>query len=201
MIMELTETKTKKEFEPGIRGWLLLPLLALVIQPISFLISLSGFLKAANPFRIPLNIYILIYDILVVLLTLHVAYFFFKKKAITPIYFIFYRVVIFIPWVYIYFLGGKYPLTSASQGNLAQPLIAHAIGLLILIPYFIFSKRVKATFTLPLEPGRGLEAFMVSIQPVFEKVEAFLNKTRKFAIPGILAFIFLNIFLAILITA
>jgi hypothetical protein len=199
--MEITETKTKKEFEPGIRGWLILPLLALVIQPISFVSSLAGFFKAVNPFRISLNIYILIYNILVILLTLHVAYFFFKKKAITPVYFILYRAAIFIPWVYIYFLGEKYPLTSASRGNLAQPLIAHAVGLLILIPYFLFSKRVKATFTLPLGPGLRLEGFMVSIQPFFDRVGAFLNRAGKFLIPGILAFILLNIFLAILFTS
>ena len=199
--MELTETKTINGFEPGIRGWLLLPVLALALQPISFLMSLRGFFYAGHPFRISLNIYILVYNLLVVLLTLHVAYFFFKKKALTPGYFILYRAAIFIPWLYIYFAGGKYPLTSASQASLVQPLLAHIIGLFILVPYFVFSKRVKATFNLPLNPGLSLEGLMIPFQPFIEKVEIFLHRTRKFLILEVLAFIILNIFLAILVTA
>jgi hypothetical protein len=116
-------------------------------------------------------------------------------------YFIIYRIAIFIPWVFIYFIGSKYPLTAASQANLAQPLIAHTLGLLIFIPYFVFSKRVKVTFNQPLEVGNSLEGVIVPIQPFFEKLEVFLHKTGKFLIPLTFAFIILTFFLGILITA
>ena len=116
-------------------------------------------------------------------------------------YFIIYRIIIFIPWVFLYFIGDKYPLTAASQASLAQPLIAHTLGLLIFIPYFVFSKRVKATFNQPLEPDNKLEGVMVPIQTFFGKVEVFLYKIRKFLIPLTLAFIMLTFFLVILITA
>ena len=197
-------TTTNNIIEPrikGIKGWLILPVLALVVQPISFVKSLIGFLQVVNPFRISLNIYILVYDILLTLLTLHVAYFFFKKKSITPMYFIIYRIAIFIPWVFIYFIGGKYPLTAASEVSLVQPLIAHTLGLLIFIPYFVLSKRVKATFNQPLKPGNRFEGMMVPIQPFFRKVESFLHKTRFFLIPLTLVVIIMTFFLVILITA
>jgi len=196
-----TINNTIKSGLEGIKGWLILPVLALAVQPISFIKTLIGFFQAVNPFRISLNIYILVYDILVALLTLHVAYFFFKKKAITPMYFIIYRIAIFIPWVFLYFIGGKYPLTTASQASLAQPLIAHTLGLLIFIPYFVFSKRVKATFTQPLEVDNWLEGVIGPIQPFFGKIEVFLHKARKFLIPLTLAFIILTFFMGILITA
>ena len=191
----------KPDLKGGIKGWLILPVLALIVQPLSFIRTLIGFVQAVNPFRISLNIYILVYDIFVTLLTLHVAYFFFKKKSITPMYFIIYRIVIFIPWVFLYFIGGKYPLTAASQANLVQPLIAHTLGLLIFIPYFVFSKRVKATFNQPLEVGNRIEGMLEPIQPFFLKLEVFLRKAGKFLIPLVLVFIILTFFLGILITA
>lgn len=197
--MELT--KTGKTVEPGLSGWLILPMLALIVQVIAFFNSLRGFMNAPDPFRISLNAWILVYNIALVVLTLHVAYFFFKRKSITPIYFIVYRIALFIPWVFIFLAGDNYPLTSSAQASLGQPFIAHTIGLLIFVPYFIYSKRVKATFVKPLERGKWQEDFMFKVQPFFDKVEGFFNKTRKYIIFEVIGLIVVTVALGIVISA
>jgi len=197
--MELT--KTGNPVDAGLKGWLILPMIAIIVQVIAFFNSLRGFSQAVNPFRLTLNIWIFSYNILLIALTLHVAYFFFKKKDITPIYFIIYRIVLFIPWVFIFLAGDKYPLTSAAQASLAQPFLAHTIGLLIFVPYFIFSKRVKATFIEPLDTTKTIERVMVKLQPRFDKFGGFLYKTRKFLILEVIGLIILTVFLGILIMA
>lgn len=191
----------KRMIEPGFKGWLWLPILALVAQPLSFLKAIPGFFKAANPFALSLNVYVFLYDLVLVALTLHLSYFFFKKKSITPVYFIFYRVAIFLPWLFIFFLSEGVPLTASSQANITQPMLAHTFGLMVMVPYFVYSRRVKVTFTEPLNPEIGLEKMMIPLQPFFDKTARFFHKTRKFIIPITIAFIIVSFFLAIVITS
>lgn len=197
--MELT--KEYNSIEPGLKGWLILPMVTLIVQVIAFFKSFSDFMNNPGAFRIPLNGWIFAYNIILVVLTLHVAYFFFKKKAITPVYFIVYRIILYIPWVFIYLAGSNLPLTSSAQNSLIQPFVAHTIGILVLVPYFVFSRRVKATFQLPLEPSKTLEAIMVKVQPFFARVEGFLDKTRKWLILEVLGLIIFTLFFGILITS
>jgi len=185
----------------GIGGWLFLPLLVLVLQPILFLKELATFLGHPGVFRFSLNIYIFLYDIILSLLSVHIVYFLLKRKAVAPVYFILGRTITFVLWSFIFFAGLDMPMTQASQLDLTRPFFAHLVGLFVLVPYFLFSKRVQNTFSEPLEKTVSVERIVIPLEPGFLKWWSFFTRTRKWIFLQLLGFAILVILLGILITA
>ncbi len=195
----IKNANVQKKKLSGISGWLYLPLLVLLIQPLYFIKVLWGFLQASNPFQFSINIYILIYDILLILTTLHLIYLFLKKKSITPIYFLFNKMLFFILWTFIAVYSVNIHLTAESNLNIFQVFFANIIGLIIFIPYFTFSRRAKNTFSQDLVQNIALDRIIVFLVPFLDKLQIFFYKIRKYFFLLIPAFIGLVVFLAMVI--
>jgi hypothetical protein len=150
--------------KPGIGGWLLLPALGLLLTPFRVSYSLykdmgpifsEGYWstlttpasEAYHPYWAPLLIFEIAGNALLVIASLILMYFFFSKSRYAP------RMMItwlaFIP-VFVgadFFLGDLIPAVAEQDDTQSvREFDRAAIGAAIWIPYFLASKRVKATF-------------------------------------------------------
>lgn len=188
----MTEEKANVRIKSGIGGWLILPMIALFIQPVKLAIELRKIFTVHYPYRIIINYKILILDVIIVLLVSYIAYFFFKKKQVTPMLFVFLYLFLFAVWGFFFI---------SDHAVDFQPLFASIIGCLVFVPYFVFSKRVRATFTHSLDRSVVWERILLPATPLLEKWAAFLWRTRRFLYPGIIIFFIAVILISIVIIA
>jgi len=154
----------KQKSLQGIHGWLVLPLLVLIFGPLraSFLIYklfwpifsegdwqnlTTATSKAYHPLWAPFLISELVCNIAIVIVGLIALWFFLRKSRLAPRWVISWLAAILILGVVDFVLANQIPAVAAqtdpeSIKDLARSVIAAAIW----IPYFLVSKRVKATF-------------------------------------------------------
>jgi ABC-2 type transport system permease protein len=141
----------------GIGGWLILPAIGLILGPplqiagivFTFLFFGSSDIGRSHPGMGVLLISVIVADSILFFYYLHAASLFFRKRISAPRTMIGLNLFGFFAAVFLTVLGlvAGLNIKDALQGN--NP-IAPLIMCAIWIPYFLFSKRVKATFS---EPG------------------------------------------------
>lgn len=134
----------------GFEGWLLIPILWLIIGPIVTILSLVVFvqqfpLALELGFGIDVGLEILIQIILLAIM-LYTGFYFFQKRKKTPQLVIFWlkiSILFSLILLVVELLTGANGLAVENGKQLSKDFISA----LIWIPYFKKSKRVKATFT------------------------------------------------------
>lgn len=159
----------------GIRGWLLLPALALVYAPISFVLNtIVPFFRDHGPYiKVRINYPILIGDLIILAMVAVVAWFFFTKKRIAPILFILYVIAMTLLWDTV---DGLFE----SQND--PPFISMMFHCMVYIPYFVRSKRVAATFVNDLDASKVPDGWFVRLSPNLEAFYSRLVRTGWFII-------------------
>ena len=103
--------------------------------------------SAYHPYWAPLLIFETVGNVLLVVLTLVAAYFFFRKLRYAPRIMIAWLAFILAFIATDFFVADLVPAVAAQNDTeSARELVRAAIGAAIWIPYFAMSKRVKATF-------------------------------------------------------
>ncbi|MBK7107423.1 MAG: DUF2569 family protein [Ignavibacteriae bacterium] len=134
----------------GFEGWLLVPLLWLIVGPIVSIISLVTFIRQIPlalefGFGIEFGLEIFIQIILLILM-LYAGFYFFQKRKNAPRIVIFWlKVSILLSFILLVveLLTGANGLAIENGKQFSKDIISAIIW----IPYFRKSKRVKATFT------------------------------------------------------
>jgi len=148
----------------GLKGWLILIGIGLVLSPINSLIIGSemliqliegetwGAMTSVNsntytPFWGELVIGEFVFELLMLIASIYLAYLFFTKNFFFPKYFIIFSVVslIAIP-LDAWLITKVLPHISLLREEVIFELIRTSIVCSIWIPYMLVSKRVKATF-------------------------------------------------------
>ncbi|WP_026470752.1 DUF2569 domain-containing protein [Alkanindiges illinoisensis] len=149
----------------GIRGWLVLIFIGLVITPIR--IGLFLFQEYTALFKhgnwnvltspssefyhhlwAPLLVFESVGNLLLLILSLTVLYFFLHKSKYVPKLIIFWLTYGLIFVIIDFFFAEQIPLIAdlSQDTESTKEVIRSFIAALIWIPYFLISKRVKATF-------------------------------------------------------
>jgi hypothetical protein len=152
------------EVPSGIGGWLVLPLLGLVLTPLRISFSLykdmwpifsegywgaltTSTSEAYHPYWAPLLVFEIAGNVLLVVATLALLYFFLGKSKYAPRLMIGWLAFILVFNGTDFFAASLIPAVAAlDDSESAKELGRAAIGAVIWIPYFLVSKRVKATF-------------------------------------------------------
>lgn len=158
-------TDTPESSHEGIGGWLILPLLGLIVSPlrVTYLlyqellpVFMEGYWEvlttpgseAYHPYWAPLLVGEVVGNLIVIVLALITLVFFLRRSRYTP------RLV--IAWlafglVFVtadFFLADLIPaVAEQSDPESTRELARSFVGAAIWIPYFLLSRRVKATFT------------------------------------------------------
>ncbi|MGH7166335.1 MAG: DUF2569 domain-containing protein [Nitrospiraceae bacterium] len=153
--------------EPGYRnigGWLLFVALGLVLFPLwkaatmaedllpAFTIEAwSALTTPGSPAYHPLNARVLLFELignsLILVSSLFVAGNFFLKSRLLPRMMVVFLICALLFYLADYIVSGLLPAVASESGT--EPLVDLGAALLvcaILVPYFLFSKRVKGTF-------------------------------------------------------
>lgn len=158
----LSETQSS---EPcGIGGWLLLPALAMVLSPLRIAYDFyQNFFPILRPslwfallssksgmYNPPLALLLsweIIVNVLLLGLTLWLAFLFFKKQKQVPTLYVGWLVLTCILQMADLFFASFVPALAQQQnGSAYAELVKTLIASAIWIPYFLKSKRVKNTF-------------------------------------------------------
>lgn len=188
------------EKQTKITGWLWIAVLSLAIQPLLFIRILYGLTRTGFHGML-INYVIILYDLITSLLSMHLLYLMFKRREIFTAYFVTFRIAIYLFWTFIIFWAMNLPISSTSSAALFQPFFAHIITLIFIVPYLLLSRRVRETFTEPLDTSRPLEAFLPPLIPIFNPTLKILGKKPLFLFPKLLGVIILVIALAIVTTS
>ena len=158
------EGKTNKNKLEGIRGWLLLVALLIIITPIRIMITIittyPGMFslgiwdalttqgsEAYSPLWAPILGMEMLLNCILVLFWLYVGYQFFTKRRIFPTWYI--GVSVFS---LLFVLADAFSINLALQGDtvfypgMKMEIVRSLIMVAIWVPYMLISKRVKATF-------------------------------------------------------
>lgn len=148
----------------GIGGWLVLPLLGLLLTPLRIAYTLYNDMwpvfsegywevlttptsEAYHRFWATLIIFEVIGNLVLILFTLAALWFFLRKSRHAPLMMIIWLVFNLAFVAADFFLAELIPtLAEQSDPESVKELIRAVIGAAIWIPYFLVSKRVKATF-------------------------------------------------------
>lgn len=136
----------------GIGGWLILPAIGLVLSPIFVLLFINSrilpfftavqFTEDQSELRTML-ILDLVVNLAIFAYNIAVAVFFFKKKKILP------KLVISLYVLNLFFLlGDRFIFLTLNDEQFTLALVRGLLSSFIWIPYFLISKRVKATFVV-----------------------------------------------------
>lgn len=150
----------------GIGGWLILVVIGLVISPIRIALLLaenhvplfsdgtwevltSPSSESYHALWAPLIVFEVVGNLLLILLTLATLCFLFMKSKHTPMIAIIWLVAgaVFVFADYVF--AQQIPLiaTQPTDPDAVSELVRAVVGTAIWVPYFLVSKRVKATFT------------------------------------------------------
>jgi len=157
---KVPQSEPEKSYE-GIRGWLIIPLLGLIINPIEgsllmyiyWQIFAKGYwsllttpgTEMYHAFSAPLLIFALFGSSLIIVLSVVTLWFFLRKSRLLPRLMISLLIFCFLFAWAAFFLADLVPAV-AVQSDLPNPNIGVTIEVLIWVPYFLLSKRVKQTF-------------------------------------------------------
>jgi hypothetical protein len=149
----------------GIRGWLVLILIGLVITPIRICLFLfqeyvalfehgnwnmltSSSSEFYHHLWAPLLVFESVGNLLLLILSLTVLYFFLCKSKHVPRLVIFWLMYSLIFVIIDFFFAEQIPLIAdlPQDAQSTKEVVRSIIAALIWIPYFLISKRVKATF-------------------------------------------------------
>ncbi|NTU73422.1 DUF2569 domain-containing protein [Candidatus Roizmanbacteria bacterium] len=180
----------------GIRGWLLVFTAALALGCVNAIMVISEFFLADHPFSIPLNRLIFACDILLFCIALFTMYFLVTKKKIAPVVYILFRLFSMFTGFLIFYGAIFYQMqfTTESISNFIMTM-GETIGCLVIVPYFILSKRVRATFIYPLNKEKILDRLWIPLLPRLERLSLLLWKTRRFLVVEIIVFIVVTMIL------
>ncbi len=149
----------------GIGGWLILPLLGLVLTP--FRIGFQTFTdvlpalrpatwaalttpgtKAYHPLWAPAILFELTANSLLILFSLVLLWLFFRKSGRVPMLMIVWLLAIIAAQAIDLVFANQIPAIAAlSDADGLRNLARSVLGAAIWVPYFLLSKRVKNTFT------------------------------------------------------
>jgi hypothetical protein len=171
-----------------ISGWLWLPALGLLIQPVSFFTrNILPFLKSHPPhIRLTVNIPILIGDIILLCLVGLVAWFYFNRKKIAPALYI-------IKIIFIVLLWEVMDGLIESQND--PPFLGMMFHTLVIIPYLVLSKRVNATFVEELDDTILIEKFFKGISSSLINLYLKLRNMKALIFLFVIIFLFLSVIL------
>jgi hypothetical protein len=147
----------------GIGGWLLLPLIGLIISPIRVGILLASYVRlfapqtwatlttpgsaAYDPWWAPLLIFEVAANIVIIAFSLFLLWLFFRKSSRLPGLFVIWLLVVLGIEIVDVALASQLPAAADGIGDAVKELGRAAVGAAIWIPYFRKSVRVKNTFT------------------------------------------------------
>jgi Protein of unknown function (DUF2569) len=159
------------KLEPGIRGWLWLPAVALLVQPFAFIHNNLSVMFQARSIggSITVDYSVLAVDLVLLLFTAVVTYLFFGRKALAPAAYVSSVVCTFLLWM----------IRDTFASEFKAPLIGIAVGWIVLIPYFVFSKRVRITFAEPLDANCWPDRLLFLSAPAFQKVYKWLARLKR----------------------
>jgi hypothetical protein len=171
-----------------IAGWLLLPALALCLQPVFFVLKILQVMRNAQSFGGHISIIwpVFWFDILMLIMVGIVSWAFFRKRSIAPCLFVAYVLLMWIFWAVI---------SGVSSTHLDNSLIAMLFHVIVLLPYMVFSKRVADTFVLSSDPSYMMDRLLVRFGTPLEKLYGFLKRQRWLVAVHIILFLVLVVFL------
>ncbi|MDA3954572.1 MAG: DUF2569 family protein [Bacteroidales bacterium] len=194
-------TVNNKIIYPKIGGWLWLPVISIIVSMFQFLKFIFMAITHREIFDIGLNYITLLYNLIIIIYIVLISILFFRRKSITSGLF----VILWLFWMamatFIMIHSSNYLITQQSSNSVTYQFFGSIVGGLIFIPFFIYSKRVKSTFTLPLNTKDSLENLFASVEKFVSSLEKFLWKRRKLLIPGIIIYEVIVIVLSIFISA
>lgn len=152
-------------------GWLWLPAIALMIQPLSFFAgSILPFLKSHGPhFRLAVNVPVLIGDIVLLSMVVIVAWFYFNRKKIAPALYILKIIFMVLMWDI---------MDGLIEHQNDPPFFGMIFHVLVIIPFLTLSIRVKETFVEELDSTRKLEKFFTKFSPNLTGIFLRLRNTK-----------------------
>jgi hypothetical protein len=160
----MSQAESVEDGPKGFGGWLILPMIGLIISPFTMGFQFfNDLLPALNadvwrkltdaslpghrPMLAPLIIFEVVANVAMFAFTLVVAWFFFNKSRRTPRLYVIWMALLaatqIIDAIMVSSVG--LPVAGSSGRDIIRSVIAGAIW----IPYFLVSKRVKNTFVEP----------------------------------------------------
>jgi hypothetical protein len=184
--MESTSVVTEKTGSIG--GWLLLPALALCLQPVFFVLKIVQVMRTAPSFGGHISVIwpAFWFDALMLIMVGIVSLAFFRKRSVAPGLFVAYVLLMWICWAAI---------SGVSSTHLDNGLIAMLFHLIVLLPYMVFSRRVADTFVLPPDPSYFMDRLLVRVGKPPENLYRFLRRQRWLVAVHIILFLVLVVFL------
>ncbi|MCI0596614.1 MAG: DUF2569 domain-containing protein [candidate division Zixibacteria bacterium] len=178
---------TNSTGEPkGLKGWLILPAIGLIVAPLRLAINLlkdfwpifrDGYwpvlttpgTETYHPLWQPLLTFEIVGNTIFILANLALLFFFFTKHWRFPTLYI---TILALNVVFVtsdFFMGSAIPAVAASHDPQPAREMARTLGAAaIWIPYFLRSKRVKNTFVKPgaaspLQPTAGMSQYTPAV--------------------------------------
>lgn len=188
----MADMKTQQESpkpKSGIRGCLLYPLFFLILQPLAFVILLlkpKPSALAGYSFRYVVVWMNVILDVVVVGVMLFLLFFFLRKKVVLPGLFIMALVFLFTLFTLVSMI---LPPPGYGAGDPISGFMVLLIQCFILIPFFVLSKQVKNTFTVPLDPSSAIDRLLLPFQDALERFYAWLVRKGRLIFPLVLGFV------------
>jgi diacylglycerol kinase len=171
-----------------ISGWLWLPAIALLIQPLGFFTgSILPFLKSHGPnFRLVVNIPILIGDLFLLSMVAIVAWFYFHRKRIAPALYILQIIIMALMWEV---------MDGLIEHQNDPPFFGMIFHVLVIIPFLTLSNRVKETFVEELDSRNKLENIFVRFSHNLAGLYLRLRKKRYIIFVFAILFLFFSVIL------
>ena len=152
----------------GLGGWLVLPLIALLVQPLIVLRDLYLYLRGGSyPFVIRINWLAVGLDAVVLVPGIALLVLFLRRRRTVPGAFALYYLLIYAYWCVV----------GLFVPDAAHLMLTTGLGCLVFVPYFACSRRVVATFT------RGAR------DSLFERFHGFLRARGWVTVPLTVAYV------------
>lgn len=174
-----------------IGGWLWLPAIALMVQPVSlFIKSIPLFKSYGPPFRLEVNVPILIGDIILLIMVAIVAWFFFNRKRIAPALYILKIIIMVLMWEII---------DGLINSGIDPPYIGMLLHCLVILPFLVLSKRVYETFVEELNSNIWIEKVFIRLSPFLINSYLQLRKMKWLVFVFVILFLCFALFLNVMI--
>jgi hypothetical protein len=170
--MEPTPVIVEKHGKIG--GWLLLPALALSVQPVFIVVKTLRVVRSAPAFggRIFVIWPAFWFDLILLIMVGLVSWAFFRKRSIAPSLFVAHVLLMWLCWAVI---------SGVSRTYVGDGLAGMIFHLIVLCPYMVLSRRVANTFVLPPDQSCALDRLLARISVPFETLYGFLRRQRWLA--------------------